>query len=89
MKACNTQAKAKQLEGAVRNRFMTTCLNGDGHARELTARLRRHEQCDGRRDFLTQCEKGEVKATSEREQQKSCARRADRRRLVGDDRRDS
>ena len=48
MKACNTQAKAKQLAGALRNRFVTTCLNGDGYARELTARQRLHEQCNER-----------------------------------------
>ena len=99
MTACNTQAKAKQLTGALRNRFMTTCLNGDGHAREPTVRQRLHEQCNerarglqgaARRGFMTQCEKGQAaaRATSEREQQKNCARRADGRRLAGDDRRD-
>ena len=48
MKACNTQAKAQQLEGARRNRFMTACLNGDGHARTPTPRQRRHEECNQR-----------------------------------------
>lgn len=97
MKACNTQAKAKQLEGVERNRFMTTCLNGDGHARELTVRQPLHEQCNElarglegaeRRGYMTQCEKGEaVKATSEPEQQRSCARlheRLPRRRCRGE-----
>jgi len=39
---------------------------------------------------MTQCEKGEaaLEATSEREQEKDCARRADGRRLAGDDRRE-
>ena len=98
MKTCNTQAKAQQLEGTARNRFMTACLNGDAHARTATPRERLHEQCNERarglegaerRGFMTQCEKGEaaVEATSEREQQ-NCARRADGRRLAGDDRRD-
>jgi len=43
MKACNTQAKAQQLEGARRNRFMTACLNGDRHARTPTPRQRLHK----------------------------------------------
>jgi hypothetical protein len=99
MKACNTQAQANRLEGAMRSRFMTTCLNGDGHERELTPRQRLHEECNARarglvgaerRGFTTQCEKGEsaTKSASEREQQANCARRADGRRLAGDDRRD-
>jgi hypothetical protein len=99
MKACNTQAKERQLDGAARNHFMTSCLNGDGNARKLTARQRLHEECNERayglegaerRGFMTQCEKGEAaaKATSESEQQKNCERRADGRRLSGDDRRE-
>lgn len=99
MKACNTQAKAQQLEGAARNRYMTTCLNGDGQAHAQTPRQRLHEECNERahglvgaerRGFMTQCEKGEAaaEATSERELQKNCARRADGRRLAGDDRRE-
>ena len=99
MKACNTQAKERQLDGAARNHFMTSCLNGDGNARKLTARQRLHEECNERayglegaerRGFMTQCEKGEaaVKTTSESEQHKNCARRADGRRLSGDDRRE-
>jgi psiF repeat len=99
MKACNTQAKAQQLEGARRNRFMTACLNGDGRARTPTPRQRLHDECNQRarglagaerRGFMTQCEKGEaaLEATSEREQEKDCARRADGRRLAGDDRRE-
>ncbi|HET7366642.1 MAG TPA: PsiF family protein [Burkholderiales bacterium] len=99
MKACNTQAKEKQLAGAARNHFMTSCLNGDGSPRKLSARQRLHEECNARarglegaerRGFMTQCEKGEagVEQTSEREQQENCARRADGRRLAGDDRRD-
>jgi hypothetical protein len=99
MKACNTQAKAKELQGAARNRFMSACLNGDDHARAVTPRQRLHEQCNERarglegaerRGFMTQCEKGEaaVESTSEREQQKNCARRADGRRLDDDDRRE-
>jgi len=35
---------------------------------------------------MTQCKKGQT--TSERDQQKNCTRRADGRRLAGDDRRD-
>jgi len=84
-------AKAQHLEGAMRNRFMSACLNGDGHARAPTPRQRVHEQCNERaRGFMTQCEKGEaaVEAASEREQEKNCARRADGRRLAGDDRRE-
>lgn len=99
MKACNTQAKAQQLEGPARNRFVTACLNGDGHARAMTPRQRLHDECNERarglegaerRGFMTQCEKGEAaaQATSERDQEKNCARRADRRRLAGDDRRE-
>ena len=99
MKACNTEAKEKQLEGAERNHFMRGCLNGDGNTHKLTARQRLHEECNERarglegaerRGFMTQCEKGEaaVKATSERDQQKNCARRADGRRLAGDERRE-
>ena len=99
MKACNTQAKAKELRGAARNRFMSACLNGDGEARAVTPRQRLHEECNerarglegaARRGFMTQCEKGEaaMESTSEREQQKNCARRADGRRLDGDDRRE-
>ena len=99
MRTCNTQAKEKQLDGAARNHFMTSCLNGDGNSRQLTARQRLHEECNARayglegaerRGFMTQCEKGKpaVKATSEHEQQQNCARRADGRRLSGDDRRD-
>jgi hypothetical protein len=99
MKACNTQAKEKQLQGAERNHFMTGCLNGDGKTRKLSERQRLHEECNERarglegaerRGFMTQCEKGEAaaEATSEREQQKNCARRADGRGLAGDDRRE-
>lgn len=99
MKACNTQAKEKQLDGAARNRFVTACLNGDGHASAVTPRQRLHEQCNERarglegaerRGFMTQCEKGAAaaQAASAPEQQKNCARRADGRRLDGEDRRE-
>jgi len=43
-----TPAKAQQLEGARRNRFMTACLNGDGHARTPTPRQRLHKECNQR-----------------------------------------
>lgn len=99
MKACNTQAQARELEGAERNRFVTACLNGDGHARAETPRQRLHDECNERarglegaerRGFMTQCEKGEAaaQAAPEHQQEKNCARRADRRRLGGDDRRE-
>jgi hypothetical protein len=98
MKACNTQAKAKKLDGAARDVYVTACLNGDGHARAATPRERLHEECKERarglegaerRGFMTQCEKGAAaQAVSEPEQQKNCARRADGRRLAGDDRRE-
>ena len=99
MKTCNTQAKAQQLEGAARNRYMSACLNGDGHASAPTPRERLHEECnararglegDERRGFMTQCEKGEaaVQSTSDGQREKNCARRADGRRLSGDDRRE-
>ena len=97
MKSCNTQAQAKGLDGAERNRFMTACLNGDGHARVQTPRQRLHDECNARahglegaerRGFMTQCEKGPAAAqTPTKEQEKNCARRADGRRLDDDDRR--
>jgi hypothetical protein len=97
MKSCNTQAQAKGLDGAERSRFITACLNGDGHARQQTPRERLHDECNERarglegaerRGFMTQCEKGAVAAqTPAHEQEKNCARRADGRRLSGDDRR--
>ena len=99
MKACNTQATAQKLDGAARNRFVTACLNGESHARAVTPRQRLHEECNERarglegaerRGFMTQCEKGaaSVETTSESDRQKNCARRADGRRLAGDDRRE-
>jgi len=97
MKSCNTQAQAKGLDGAERNRFITACLNGDGHPRVQTPRQRLHDECNERarglegaerRGFMTQCEKGAAAAQApQRDQEKNCARRADSRRLGGDDRR--
>jgi hypothetical protein len=99
MRACNTQADQKALDGGARNHFMRTCLkgkNGDGH--KLTAHQQRSEECtrqaraqglEGaeRRGFTSECEKPPVKQqTAEAEKMKTCARRADGRRLAGEER---
>jgi len=100
MRACNTQAKAKQLSGAERSRFLTHCLNGrNGEAPKLTAHQAKNESCtkraDGqrlegaaRRGFMSDCVKPDrvKQQTAEREKLKNCDRRADGRRLDGEDR---
>jgi len=100
MRACNTQAKQKQLSGAERSRFMTHCLNGrNGEAPSLTAHQAKNESCtqyaderglEGaeRRGFMSDCVKPEraKQQTAEREKVKNCNRRADGRRLDGEER---
>ena len=100
MRACNTQAKQKQLEGPERNHFMTSCLNGNGgNGRRLTLKQRRHEECNAqahgmegaaRRGYMTECEKSDhaKQTTAEREKMKNCHRRAADRRIDGDEYRD-
>ena len=99
MRACNTQADHKGLDGGARNHFLRSCLKGqkgDGH--KLSAHQRRSEDCtrqarsqglEGaeRRGFMSECEKPPVKQqTAESEKMKSCARRADERRLSSEER---
>jgi hypothetical protein len=99
MKACNTQADKKGLEGGERNHFMRTCLKGrNGNGHKLTAQQKRSQACNSqareqrlegaeRRGFVSECEKPPVKQqTAEKEKMKSCARRADERRLDGEER---
>jgi hypothetical protein len=100
MRACNTQAKEKQLSGAERSRFMTHCLNGrNGAAPKPTAHQAKNESCtkqaDGRalegaarRGFMSDCVKPdrEKQQTAERQKLKNCNHRADGRRLDGEDR---
>jgi psiF repeat len=99
LKLCHARAKDKQLEGTERNHFLTACLEGsDGDGRPLTPRERTHEMCNEaargregaeRRGYMTECEKAPA-ARSHRapgETEKDCGRRADGRRLKGEDRR--
>lgn len=99
MRACNTQASQKRLEGGARNHFMRTCLNGrNGKGHKLTAQQQRSEACThqaraqgfegaARRGFMSECEKPPVKQqAAAAEKMKGCAKRAAERRLEGDDR---
>lgn len=99
MRACNTQADKKGLDGGARNHFMRTCLKGqNGNGHQLTVHQQRSEECtrkaraqglEGaeRRGFMSECEKPPVKQqVAEKEKMKSCAQRADQRRLTGDER---
>jgi hypothetical protein len=99
MRACNTQADQKHLDGGERNHFMRSCLKGkNGKGHKLTAHQQRSEDCNRmareqelqgaeRRGFMSECEKPPVKQTvAESERMKDCASRADKRRLEGDDR---
>jgi len=49
MRSCNTQATEKQLKGAERRHFMTSCLNGT-EVRKLTAHQRMNETCTRQAD---------------------------------------
>lgn len=99
MRACNTQADKKGLDGGERNHFMRTCLKGkNGNGHQLTAQQRRSQECNGqasakrlegaeRRGYLSECEKPPVKqASAQSEKMKSCAKRAADRRLEGEER---
>src|SRR5207248_9143202 len=68
MKACNSRAKDKGLEGAERGKFMNASLNGQGKPADLSVRQQRHERCNAiakeralegaeRRGYMTECEK--------------------------------
>jgi hypothetical protein len=99
LQLCHTRAKEKHLQGTERRHFMTACLEGsEGNGRPLTPRERIHEMCNDaargragaeRRGYMTECEKApaaRVQRTAS-DTEKDCARRADGRRLKGDDRR--
>ena len=100
MRACNTQAKEKQLSGAERSRFMSHCLNGrNGKAPSPTPRQAKNESCTktaderklegaARRGFMSDCVKPErvKQQTAEREKLKDCNRRAAGRRLDDEER---
>jgi len=100
MRACNTQAKEKQLSGAERSRFMSHCLNGrNGKAPSLTPHQAKNESCTrtaderglegaARRGFMNDCVKPDrvKRQTAEREKLKSCNRRAASRKLDGEER---
>jgi hypothetical protein len=99
MKACNTQAKEKDIKGAERSRFMSHCLNGnDGEAPKPTAHQRKNETCTKRADnrslegaerrgFMSHCVKSEraKQQTTERDKRRDCQRRAAGRRLEGEE----
>jgi hypothetical protein len=98
MRACNTQADQKHLDGGERNHFMRSCLKGkNGKGHKLTAHQQRSEDCNRkareqelqgaeRRGFMSECEKPPVKQqTAEKEKMKSCAKRAAERRLDGEE----
>lgn len=99
MRACNTQADKKHLDGAERNHFMRSCLKGkNGNGHPVSARQQRSEECTRqaraqnlagaeRRGFMSECEKPLVKQqAAASKKMKSCERRAADRRLEGDDR---
>jgi hypothetical protein len=99
MRACNTQADKKELDGAARNHFMRACLKGkNGNGHPVSARQQRSEECTRqaraqklagaeRRGFMSECEKPPVKQeTAASKKMKSCERRAADRRLEGADR---
>jgi hypothetical protein len=98
MQVCNSRAKDKALKGTARGKFMNACLNGEAQPAETSVHQQRHDKCnaiarerklDGaeRRGYMTECEKPPaVKSASERDTSRDCERRADGRRLEGDDR---
>src|SRR2546423_13847041 len=99
LRSCNTQAKAKGLSARERSRFITDCLNGRKGERPLTPIQAKNEACtkeaDGRglqgaarRGFMSECTKPEQvkRETAERTKLKNCNRRADGRKLGGEDR---
>jgi hypothetical protein len=95
MRACNTQAKEKQLSGAERSRFMSHCLNGrNGKPPSPTPRQAKNEACTkeaderrlegaARRGFMSDCVKPDrvKQQTAEGKKLKDCNRRAGSRRL--------
>jgi psiF repeat-containing protein len=100
MKACNTQAKQKNLEGAERNHFMRACLKGkNGNGPTVSVHQKRTEDCtrqarerrlegSKRRGFMSECEKPPVKQeVAEKEKMKGCEQRAKDRRLDADEKR--
>jgi hypothetical protein len=99
MKACNSRAKDKGLEGPERGKFMNACLNGQGKPADLSVRQQRQQKCNAiakerglegaeRRGYMTECEKPPaVKNASVRHTTLDCERRAAGRRLEGDERR--
>lgn len=95
MRACNTQAKEKQLSGAERSRFMSHCLNGrNGKAPSPTPRQAKNEACTkqaderrlegaARRGFMSDCVKPDrmKQQAAEGKKLKDCNRRAASRKL--------
>jgi hypothetical protein len=98
MQLCNSRAKDKGLQGTERSKFMNACLDGRATPAPTSVRQRRHDQCNAtarerrlagaeRRGYVTECDKPPaVKNASERDTPRDCGRRADGRRLDGDDR---
>jgi hypothetical protein len=99
MKACNTQAKAKDIKGAERSRFMSHCLKGnDGEAPKPTAHQRKNETCTKRADnrslegaerrgFMSDCVRSErtKEQTADGDKLRNCHRRAAGRKLHGEE----
>ena len=98
MRSCNTQAKEKELSGAERSRFITSCLNGKPEVRKLTAQQQMNETCtrkaderrlDGaaRRGFMSDCAKPDhiKQQTADAQKLRNCHRRAAERKLDGAD----
>src|SRR5436309_1021166 len=99
MGACNTEAKHQGLEHTERSRFITDCLNERKGKRPLTPLQAKNEECteeaDGRgllgaarRGFMSECTKPDQvkRETAARTRLQNCNRRADGRKLDGEDR---
>ena len=98
LRACHGKADEKGLDGRARTKFVNACVGGYEHSAELTPKEQRHEACNdrarglegaARRGYMTQCEKAPADAHSANAtaQERECERRADGRRLGGEDRR--
>jgi hypothetical protein len=94
MKACNTQADKKGLDGGEKNHFMRACLKGrSGNGHQLTPQQKRSEACSSRarqqglegaerRGFMSECEKPPIQQQiADKQKLQGCQRRAKDRRL--------